>query len=123
MGLYFEVGRRICVETIRVLEQIGDRATDMKQGDRICQLIVEAFQRKEEVIVDFFGVKTVLSTFLNNAIGALYKNYTSEFLNRSLKLENLCEDDLFIVRRVTKRAREFYQNRGKIAEVLNEHMQ
>ena len=104
---------------IHVIDWVGDRATDMKQGDQIYDLILEGFKKKEVVHVDFSGMKTVLSTFLNNAIGTLYKDYTSEELNNNLKIENLCDDDMFILRRVTQRAKEFYSHPQIVSEALD----
>lgn len=105
---------------IKILELVGDRATDMKQGDEIYKLIVQGFQNKEKVYVDFEGLTTVLSTFLNNAIGTLYKDYESEFLNANLNIINLCDDDMFILRRVIKRAKDFYKNEILVTSVLDE---
>ena len=48
---------------IKIIEIVGDRATDMRQGDQIYKLIVEQFAKKEKVTIDFAGLKTVLSTF------------------------------------------------------------
>lgn len=107
---------------IKIVEIIGDRATDMRQGDEIYSLIVEQFHKKEKVTIDFAGLKTVLSTFLNNAIGTLYKDYSSEFLNENLKVANLCQDDLFILKRVIKRAKDFYANEKAITKILDEEL-
>ncbi len=104
---------------IHVIDYVGDRATDMEQGDKIYQLIVEGFQKKEIVFIDFADMTTVLSTFLNNAIGTLYKDYTSEFLNQNLKVKNLCKDDLFILKRVINRAKDFYANQQMVTSVLD----
>lgn len=105
---------------IKVLDYIGDRATDMKQGDEIYSLIIQGFKKGEKVCVDFEGLTTVLSTFLNNAIGTLYKDYDSEYLNKNLQINNLCEDDMFILRRVIKRAKEFYRNESLITGALDQ---
>ena len=107
---------------IKVVSVVGDRATDMKQGDEIYKLILKGFNQNDIVYVDFEGMTTILSTFLNNAIVTLYKDYTSDFLNEKLKIENLCEDDMFILRRVIKRAKEFYKNEEAITKVLDENI-
>ena len=54
--------------TIRIVDYVGDRATDMKQGDEIYNLIIAGFSKNEIVDIDFSGMTTILSTFLNNAI-------------------------------------------------------
>ncbi len=107
---------------ISVLQEIGDRATDMQQGDRIHAKIVEGFSENEKVEVDFSGMQTILSTFLNNAIGALYKDYDSQFLNGNLKIINLCQEDMFILQRVISRAKDFYANPESVSDALDEFL-
>lgn len=107
---------------ICVMDYVGDRATDMKQGDDIYKLIIDGFHQNEKVYLDFSGMTTILSTFLNNAIGTLYKDYTSEFLNQNLKIVNLCEDDLFILKRVIDRAKDFYTKPEIIQPALDESL-
>ena len=106
---------------IIVLKIIGDRATDMKQGDQIYDLIKENFDKGEKVELDFTDMITVLSTFLNNAIGTLYKDYTSDFLNANLKIVNLNEDDMFILRRVIKRTKDFYSHETELTKVFDDN--
>ena len=105
---------------IKVFDEIGDRATDMQQGDTICKKIIGGFSANEIVEVDFSEMKTILSTFLNNAIGALYQNYSSDFLNKSLKITNLCAEDMFILKRVIAREKDFYSNPQNITNSLND---
>lgn len=107
---------------IRVLDYVGDRATDMKQGDEIYKLIIGGFSQQEKVYIDFSDMTTILSTFLNNAIGTLYKDYTSEFLNENLKIKNLCIEDLFILKRVINRAKDFYSKPKIIQSVLDDSL-
>lgn len=107
---------------IKLIEVIGDRATDMQQGDIVCSQIVNAFSNGEKVVIDFCNMRTILSTFLNNAIGSLYKSYSSDFLNSNLRITHLSEDDLFILKRVIKRAKEFYANEQVVTSSLNETM-
>ncbi len=105
---------------IIIRDYVGDRATDMDQGDTIYNLIIAAFKNNDKVYIDFSDMTTILSTFLNNAIGALYKDYTSEYLNKNLIIQNLCDDDFFILKRVIKRAKEFYTNTQAITSVLDD---
>ena len=76
----------------------------------------------EIVELDFAGLKTILFTFLNNAIGALYKDYGSSFLNQNLKIVGLDDEDLFILKRVTKRAKEYHENSDKVTNTLNDDL-
>jgi len=105
---------------IKVFDEIGDRATDMQQGDTICKKIISGFLAHEIVEVDFSGMKTILSTFLNNAIGALYHDYSGDFLNKNLRVINLCTEDMFILKRVIARAKDFYSDPQNITNTLND---
>lgn len=105
---------------IKLIDVIGDRATDMGQGDAVCDQILDAFSKDEKVVLDFSHMTTILSTFLNNAIGSLYKSYSSDYLNSNLKIINLCDDDMFILQRVIKRAKDFYAHEQIITSSLNE---
>lgn len=108
------------MEKIVIKDIIGVRATDMKQGNKIYDLIVRGFQSENSVCVDFKGMTTILSIFLNNSIGALYKDYTSEYLNANLELLHLSEYDRFILQQVTTRAKDFYKNTVIITKALDE---
>ena len=107
---------------IKVCDVIGNRATDMEQGDKIYNIIVGCFKQGEKVRLDFNNMITILSAFLNNAIGALYKDYDSAFLKDNLEILGLHEDDMFILNRVIKRAKEFYANEEVITDLLDERM-
>ena len=104
---------------IVIKEHIGDRATDMDQGNIICALIKDAFSNNQDVTLNFADMATVLSAFLNTAVGSLYQNYSSEYLNSHLRIVNLCADDMFLLRRVNRRAKEFYANREAITKNLD----
>lgn len=81
----------IKITQIKIVDIIGDRATDTKQGDILYKEIVD-----------------VLPVFLNNALGALYKDYDSKFLNEYLEIKNMSPDDMFILKQVIARAKDFF---------------
>lgn len=110
----------IKIVEVKVIDLVGERATDTAQGDILYQRILDAFSDKQQVLLDFAGMKTILSVFLNNALGALYKKYDSKFLNNNLKIKNMSPDDMFILKRVTERARAFFANSQDITNVLDE---
>lgn len=122
LGLFFECKMQEEVMYLKVIDEIGDRATDMQQGDTIYKKIVSGFAAHEVVEIDFSDMNTILSTFLNNAIGALYHDYSSDFLNQNLKVTNLCPEDMFILQRVIIRAKDFYSNPQKITDTLNDNL-
>ena len=95
---------------IKVSDVIGNRATDMEQGDKIYNIIKGCYSQGEKVELDFSNMVTILSAFLNNAIGTLYKDYDSNYLKDNLEIHGLHENDIFILNRVIQRAKEYYSN-------------
>ena len=45
-----------------------------------------------------------------------------QLVHENLKVANLCQDDLFILKRVIKRAKDFYANEKVITKVLDEEL-
>ena len=57
-------------------------------GERLHHIIAEELKRGNTVAIDFQNVAILLSAFLNPAIGALYREFTPEDLNKQLVFEN-----------------------------------
>lgn len=93
------------------------------EGTPIYDKIVNSFQQGEPVCLDFTGITLMTTAFLNVVIGALYKDYTSEQLKESLKLEGLTPDIAVRIKKVTDTAKAFYADpisfESKIDEVIN----
>lgn len=104
--VFDDVFRETIMEIV-IKDHIGDRATDMKQGEQICSLIAEAFSKGQDVTLNFADMTTILSAFLNTAVGNLYKSFTSSYLNAHLKVVNICDGDLFLLKCVTRMAKEY----------------
>ena len=57
---------------IDVAEKIGNpSALTQEQGDVIFQEIDSSFKQKKDIFLDFSNVESMISPFLNNAIGQL----------------------------------------------------
>lgn len=87
----------------------GDLAVAPEDGDIVFEKLNSAFENKEIVILDFSEIDIFTTAFLNNAIGNLYSIHSSEFLNSYLKIENITRNDLFMLKRVIKRAKEKFE--------------
>lgn len=94
---------------IKVKDVVGNRATDMEQSDIVYDMILEQFQKKEKIVLDFHGMDTILPSFLCNTICRLYKDYSEEYINANLILENLEDVYLYILEQMTKAAKMYYK--------------
>ena len=60
-----------------------------EEGEPIYKMIFESLSKDEDVTLDFKDVTFLTTAFLNVVIGALYKYYTSEQLQKKLHVLNL----------------------------------
>ncbi|CRZ34602.1 uncharacterized protein DUF4325 [Herbinix hemicellulosilytica] len=105
---------------IMVFNITGERAVLDSDGDIIFDKIVKAFEKNEDVTLDFKGVNTILSIFMNSAIGHLYSKYTSDYLSKHLIIKNMSKEDLLTLKRVNERAKQFYSQQSDMSEFLRE---
>jgi len=97
-------------------------AVSTENGNKVFEIIDTYLQKKEKVQLDFAGITVIITAFLNAAIGSLYskKEYTGEFLNEYLKLENVESDDLKLFRDVIQRAKEYFANKESFEKNSND---
>jgi len=88
---------------------LSDIAVVAEDGKKVNAEIRKYLENDEPVVVDFEGVDLVNTAFLNTAIGELYKDYTSDFLNKYLTIL-LNESDFKSLKLVIERAKDFYNN-------------
>lgn len=83
-------------------------ASDNEQGDLIFDQIVSGFDNHEkQIFLDFSDLKLITTAFLNNAIGKLYKKYSTQELKGLLKVKNIKnKNDLELLRLVVLNAIE-----------------
>lgn len=106
---------------LKVKDIIGSSyASATDHGDLIFKKIDSLFKQSEEVIIDFDEIDIIVSTFLNASIGQLYGYYTSEFIRTHLKVKNMSNDDLNILKKVIERAREYFRDKEGFEDVIKE---
>ena len=105
---------------INVFEIIGgNAAVSSDDGDIIFQRVDKVFKGETPVILDFINIEIIVSTFLNAAIGQLYGSYDTEFIRTHLKVENMSNDDLGILKKVVDRAKEYFQNKHNFESTID----
>ncbi|MFO3727286.1 STAS-like domain-containing protein [Butyricimonas muris] len=97
-----------------------DIAVSSDEGDKIYNRIVRILSEYEVLVLDFQGIMLLTTAFLNAAIGQLYKDYSSEELSLRLKLMNVNDDDLPLFKKVTDRAKEYFNNADSFKRTTNE---
>lgn len=106
---------------IDVAERINDpSALTQDQGDIIYYDIVSSFDRNESIILDFVNIESMISPFLNNAIGQLYGKYTSEEISKLLTLKNFPHSKTSTLNIVISNAKKFYANQKVFSETAKD---
>lgn len=95
-------------------------ALTQEQGKKVYKLISESIKAGKHVVLDFDGIESMISPFLNNAIGKLYGEFSSDVLNQSLTLENFPPEKNSTLIIVTQNAKKYYQDKAKYNSTLKD---
>jgi STAS-like domain of unknown function (DUF4325) len=110
------------IKRISVFEFLNSPyAVSTEEGERLSSEIINHFKKEEKLLLDFENIELIVSTFLNASIGQLYSGYTSEFIKEHLFLENMTNDDLSVLKKVTDRAKEYFKDKGDIRDIFNKY--
>lgn len=105
---------------LKVAKEIENSlAVSSDDGDELFQKIDSMLKSGQIVEIDFSGIEVMTSAFLNAAIGQLYSSYTSVQLNKQLKLKNVNKEDIFLIKKVIERAKEYFANRIGFESLAN----
>lgn len=107
---------------INVFEQIdSNAAVSSEDGVLLFKKIVKGLGEKDVLLIlDFTNITLITSTFLNTAIGQLYNKYDSPFLRERLKVANLANEDLELLKKVVERAKEYFKDKAKMDASIKE---
>lgn len=96
-------------------------AVSTEQGETIFKLIHDSFTHEDQVTVDFTNVDLIVSTFLNAAIGQLYGEYSTEYIQKHLTVEHMSNEDLQVLKLVTDRAKEYFKDKRGFDNVFKKN--
>ena len=91
-----------------VVSLIGRVCVSGVDGARLKQAICQALDRGESVTLDFAGVKTLASAFLNVAVGSLYATYRREQVDERVLATGLSPANESVLRLVRRNATKFF---------------
>jgi hypothetical protein len=99
----------------------SDLAVTSIKGEMVFKIIKDNIEKDEVSVLNFEGIKTLTTAFLNVAIGQLYDVNTPEELRRLVKINpNVNESHLKKITLVLSNSKEKRENTKKsLQEVLN----
>ncbi len=96
ISLFEVVGSHLCVAS--------------SDGQKVYRRIISAIENDRSVLLSFQNVSTLTAAFLNSAIGQLYGVYSEEKIRSLLKVEDIEQDDLALVKRVVDNAKLYFKD-------------
>lgn len=106
LSLYEIVGSPLCVSS-------GD-------GEKVYSRLDAAIREGQNVTLSFLNVTALTSAFLNSAIGQLYGSFTEEKIRSMLKVQDIQQDDLALLKRVVDTAKQYFKDPHKFDQAVRE---
>lgn len=82
-----------------------------EDGQKVHDKIVPLIREGRKVALSFEGVDTVISAFLNAAVGQLYGEFPEERIRELLSVRDISQDDISILKRVVENAKRYFANK------------
>lgn len=89
-------------------------------GQKVYDRLDAALKANRIVALSFHNVTTLTSAFLNAAIGQLYGTFSEEQVRDQLKVEDMEQDDLALLKRVVDNAKLYFKNPKRFDKVVEE---
>ncbi len=106
---------------ISIFEIVGSSlcvASD--DGQKVYDRLDAALKADRIVALSFHNVTTLTSAFLNAAIGQLYGTFSEEQVRNQLKVEDMEQDDLALLKRVVDNAKLYFKDPERFDKVVEE---
>ena len=108
---------------VRVFDIVGGPlCVSVADGQRVHDKIAPLLREKQKVVLSFEQVETLISAFLNAAVGQLYGEFTEVNIRKQLSVRHLNEDDFDILRRVVKNAKAYFKSPKKFDKAWKEEV-
>lgn len=110
--------------TLNIANLIGSpSALTREQGGILYNHIVPYLKDGKKIILDFGNIESLITPFLNVAIGKLYEDFNSTQLNNQLEIKNPPEGTASKFRLVIQNAKKYYADKDAfnraVKDVIN----
>ena len=108
-------------KVINIFDVVGGKAAvSTEDGERLFQTISAFLDKDFEVVLDFANIETLITTFLNAAIGQLYSKYDSPYLKEHLSVRGLQPEDRERMIKTIERAKEYFRDKENTEKDIRE---
>ncbi|MCI8712490.1 MAG: STAS-like domain-containing protein [Ruminococcus sp.] len=104
-----------------VAQEIGSpSALTQEQGNIIFEEISKSIRNQSIIHLDFGQIESMISPFLNNSIGKLYGEFTSEQIQNHLDLQHFPDEKKSTLNVVISNAKKYYADKEKFNSAVKE---
>lgn len=106
---------------VRVFDVVGGPlcvASD--DGKLVHDKIAPLLREGKKVVLSFAQVDTVISAFLNAAIGQLYGEFKEEEIRARLTVRDMAQEDLVLLKRVVDNAKAYFKDPKRFNQAVGE---
>jgi len=108
---------------VRVFDIVGSPlCVSADDGQAVHDKIAPLLRDNRKVVVSFERVETLISAFLNAAIGQLYGEFTEERIRELLSVRDMTSEDLTMLKRVVDNAKVYFKNRKQFDQAWKEEV-
>ena len=98
--------------TVRVIDIVGSSlCVSADDGQLVYEKIAPLLREGTKITLSFSGAETIISSFLNAAIGQLYGEFSEGQIRTQLTVSEMAQDDLVILKRVVENAKNYFAHR------------
>jgi hypothetical protein len=109
---------------VRVVDVIGTSlAVSSDDGQKVFDKVAPLLRQGQKVRLSFDKIETVISAFLNAAIGQLYGEFPEDQIRESFGVpKDMSPEDLALLKRVVDNAKLYFKNRKEFDQAWKEEI-
>lgn len=108
---------------VRVFDIVGGPlCVSAEDGQRVHDKVAPLLRDGNKVVLSFEQVETLISAFLNAAVGQLYGEFPEDRIRELLSVRDMDADDLAVLKRVIDNAKKYFSNPKAFDEAWREEM-
>ena len=104
---------------ISIFEVVGNPlCVTSSDGQKVYQRLVAALKADRDVLLSFRNVTALTAAFLNTAIGQLYGTFNEKHIQNLLKVEDVEQNDLALLKSVVDNAKLYFKDPQRFNQVV-----
>ena len=106
---------------IRVFDVVGTPlCVSSADGQLVYDKLVPLLRDGRKVAISFAQVETLISAFLNTAIGQIYGEFSEERVRELLSVRDMLPEDVALLKRVVENAKAYFRDPERFKSVTGQ---